>query len=143
RRSASRVALVPDLIAFETRRLRLMAWQERHIAPLAAMNADPEAMRYFPATLAQEQTRAGVEMWRSQFAWLGAFGGTVTPPSETRHHSQWASGSWNPTTAYPGSFTHFLRAPAARRIDGRREGNDGCLCDLRRRDPRREPAPAV
>lgn len=62
---------MPDLIEFETRRLRLVAWQERHIAPLAAMNADPEVMRYFPATLTQEQTRASVEMWRNQFAERG------------------------------------------------------------------------
>jgi RimJ/RimL family protein N-acetyltransferase len=58
-------------IEFETERLRLVAWQERHIAPFAEINADPEVMRYFPATLTEEQTRAGVEIWRSQFAELG------------------------------------------------------------------------
>jgi len=62
---------MPDLIEFETERLRLVAWRERHIAPFAAMNADPEVMRYFPATLTEEQTRAGVEIWRAQFAQRG------------------------------------------------------------------------
>ena len=58
-------------IEFETERLRLLAWQERHIAPLAALNADPEVMRYFPSTLDADQTRAGVDAWRTQFAERG------------------------------------------------------------------------
>lgn len=62
---------MPDPIELETQRLRLVAWQERHIAPFAEMNADPEVMLYFPATLTEEQTRAGVEIWRSQFAERG------------------------------------------------------------------------
>jgi RimJ/RimL family protein N-acetyltransferase len=62
---------MPDLIEFETQRLRLVAWHERHIAPFAAMNADPEVMRYFPATLTEEQTRAAVEIGRNQFAERG------------------------------------------------------------------------
>lgn len=41
------------------------------MAPFAAMNADPEVMRYFPATLTEEQTRAGVESWRTQFTERG------------------------------------------------------------------------
>ena len=55
------------IIEHETERLRLVAWQERHIAPFAAMNADPEVMRFFPATLSEAQTRAGVDVWRAQF----------------------------------------------------------------------------
>jgi RimJ/RimL family protein N-acetyltransferase len=62
---------MPAPIELETQRLRLVAWQERHIAPFAEMNAAPEVMRYFPATLTEEQTRAGVEIWRSQFAERG------------------------------------------------------------------------
>ncbi len=58
---------MPDLIEFETDRLRLLAWQDRHIAPFAAMNADPEVMRYFASTVDEPQTRASVEMWRAQF----------------------------------------------------------------------------
>jgi len=62
---------MPDLIELETERLCLLAWHERHMAPFAAMNADPEVMQYFPATLTEEQTRAGVEIWRTQFAERG------------------------------------------------------------------------
>ena len=35
------------------------------------MNADPEVMRYFPALLSAEQTNAGVDIWRQQFAERG------------------------------------------------------------------------
>ena len=61
----------PDPIELETPRLRLLAWQARHIAPFGEMNADPEVMRYFAATLTLEQTKASVEAWRSQFAERG------------------------------------------------------------------------
>jgi RimJ/RimL family protein N-acetyltransferase len=62
---------LPTPIEFDTERLRLRCWQERHIAPFAALNADPQVMRYFPATVSEEQTRAGVEVWRAQFAESG------------------------------------------------------------------------
>lgn len=58
---------MPRIIEHETQRLRLVGWQERHIAPFATMNADPEVMRYFPAPLSEAQTRAGVDAWRAQF----------------------------------------------------------------------------
>ena len=58
---------MPDIIEFETERLRLVAWQEKHVAPFAAMNADPEVMRYFPAMATEAQTRATVTAWRGQF----------------------------------------------------------------------------
>ena len=35
------------------------------------MNADPEVMRYFPSTLTAEQTNAGIDIWRQQFAERG------------------------------------------------------------------------
>lgn len=58
-------------IEFSTPRLALRAWQSRHRAPFAAMNADPEVMRYFPAVLSAEQTNAGVDIWCQQFAEKG------------------------------------------------------------------------
>lgn len=58
---------MPAIIEFETERLNLIAWQERHVAPFAAMNADPEVMRYFPALATEAQTRAAVTSWRAQF----------------------------------------------------------------------------
>ncbi len=44
----------------ETPRLRLAAWEDRDIAPFAALNADPEVMRHFPATLTADETAAMV-----------------------------------------------------------------------------------
>lgn len=54
-------------IEHDTPRLRLMLWQDRHLAPFAAMNADPEVMRFFPAVQTAEQTRDMVDRWRAQF----------------------------------------------------------------------------
>lgn len=59
------------IIEHETGRLRLLAWQERHVAPFAAMGADPEVMRYFPSTQTEAQSRAAVDGWRAQFAERG------------------------------------------------------------------------
>jgi len=41
-----------------TERLILRQWQQRDLAPFAAMNADPEVMRHFPAPLDTEQSNA-------------------------------------------------------------------------------------
>lgn len=62
---------MPRTLEHETERLRLLAWQERHIAPFAALNADAEVMRYFPSTLTEAQTRAAVAVWQAQFAERG------------------------------------------------------------------------
>lgn len=40
---------------FETDRLILRAFRDQDRAPWAAMNADPEVMRHFPATLSREE----------------------------------------------------------------------------------------
>lgn len=58
-------------IEHETERLRLLTWDERHVGPFAALSADPEVMRYFLAPQSLEQSRASVEMWKSQFAAQG------------------------------------------------------------------------
>ena len=58
-------------IEFDTERLSFRAWQDRHREPFAAMNADAEVMRFFPALVTAEQTNAGIDVWRSQFAEKG------------------------------------------------------------------------
>ncbi len=58
-------------IEFNTSRLALRTWQDRHRAPFAAMNADPAVMRYFPALMSVEQTNAGIDIWGQQFAERG------------------------------------------------------------------------
>jgi RimJ/RimL family protein N-acetyltransferase len=40
----------------ETPRLRLRRWREDDLAPFAALNADPEVMRYFPSPLTRAQS---------------------------------------------------------------------------------------
>ena len=42
----------------ETDRLLLRGWRASDRAPFAAMNADPEVMRYFPAPLSREESDA-------------------------------------------------------------------------------------
>jgi RimJ/RimL family protein N-acetyltransferase len=39
-----------------TGRLKLRQWRDADLAPFAALNADPEVMRYFPSTLTREQS---------------------------------------------------------------------------------------
>jgi len=46
------------MIRLETERLILRRWEERDVAPFAAMNADARVMEYFPATPTFEETRA-------------------------------------------------------------------------------------
>jgi len=58
-------------IEFDTPRLAFRVWQDRHRAPFAAMNADPEVMRHFPALLSAEQTNAGIDIWLQQFEQQG------------------------------------------------------------------------
>lgn len=44
-----------------TPRLRLRRWEPRDAAPFAALNADPEVMRHFPAPLDRAQSDALIE----------------------------------------------------------------------------------
>lgn len=45
-----------EIIPIETDRLLLRSWREADKAPFAALNADPEVMRYFPKTLTREES---------------------------------------------------------------------------------------
>jgi RimJ/RimL family protein N-acetyltransferase len=53
-------------LQLETARLILRPWQERDRAPFAAMNADPEVMRYFPALMTQEESDAAADRYNQQ-----------------------------------------------------------------------------
>ena len=44
----------------ETPRLRLRDWRDADLAPFAAMNADPDVMRFFPSVLTREESDEGV-----------------------------------------------------------------------------------
>ncbi len=51
-----------------TARLLLRRWREQDREPFAALNADPEVMEYFPATLTRQESDAFVERIEAGFA---------------------------------------------------------------------------
>ena len=51
-----------------TSRLLLAPWTERDMPPFAALNADPEVMRYFPKTMTVEESNALVDRLRGMWA---------------------------------------------------------------------------
>ena len=51
----------------ETDRLILREWRDEDCAPFAAMNADPEVMRYFPSVLSRKESDALVDRIESHF----------------------------------------------------------------------------
>lgn len=51
-----------------TQRLRLRPWQASDLEPLAALNADPEVMKYFPDTLDYTESEAMFERVQQHFA---------------------------------------------------------------------------
>lgn len=60
-----------NLIEPETERLILRQWQQSDRAPFAELNADPEVMRYFPATLSQEESNALADRAQAKIEQLG------------------------------------------------------------------------
>lgn len=58
-------------IAFETGRLRLRQWRDQDYAPFAALNADAQVMRYFPAPLTRAESDAMAARCRSLIALHG------------------------------------------------------------------------
>jgi RimJ/RimL family protein N-acetyltransferase len=59
---------MPNIIEFETPRLRLRRWIDADREPFAAMNADPAVMEFFPAPQSRETSDASIDIWQSQFA---------------------------------------------------------------------------
>ncbi|CAN5744061.1 GNAT family N-acetyltransferase [soil metagenome] len=57
-----------DEPSLSTERLVLRRWTEADRDPFAAMNADPEVMRYFPGTLSREHSDALVDRFERGFA---------------------------------------------------------------------------
>lgn len=51
----------------DTPRLRLRGWREADLAPHAAMNADPEVMRYMPSPLSRDESDALVRRIEDHF----------------------------------------------------------------------------
>ncbi|MEV0592570.1 GNAT family N-acetyltransferase [Nonomuraea cavernae] len=55
----------------ETERLIMRRWRDDDRAPFAAMNADPEVMEHFPATMTRAQSDAFVDRIEQRFDELG------------------------------------------------------------------------
>jgi RimJ/RimL family protein N-acetyltransferase len=51
----------------ETARLRLRDWRDEDLEPFAAMNADPEVMRFFPSVIDRAESDAGAGRIRAAF----------------------------------------------------------------------------
>ena len=50
-----------------TERLLMRRWRDADRDPFAAMNADPEVMRYFPAVIAREESDRSVDRFEQRF----------------------------------------------------------------------------
>lgn len=55
-----------NAVELATERLRLRSWREADRAPFAALNADPEVMRFFPATLSRAQSDHSIAVWSGE-----------------------------------------------------------------------------
>lgn len=88
---------MPPLAEILTSRLRLRQWRESDLIPFAAMSADANVMRYFPATLTKEEStdfvlrvmqlidERGWGLWAAEERASGEFIGFVglhTPPND-------------------------------------------------------------
>jgi RimJ/RimL family protein N-acetyltransferase len=56
---------------FCSERLGFRNWTEDDLLPMAAINADPEVMEFFPATVSVEQTKAFIMRMQRQYAAKG------------------------------------------------------------------------
>jgi RimJ/RimL family protein N-acetyltransferase len=95
-------------VAFETDRLLLREWRETDRGPFAAMNADPEVMRYFPSRLTVEETdavlerirlhleRRGFGLWAAEVKETGEFAGYIglAVPSFEAHFTPCVEIGW-------------------------------------------------
>jgi RimJ/RimL family protein N-acetyltransferase len=59
---------VPNKDDPHTERLRLRRWRPEDRVPFADLNADPEVMRYFPATMSRAESDALVDRIEAHFA---------------------------------------------------------------------------
>ena len=57
------------MVTLATPRLILRRWREEDVAPMAAVNADPEVMRWIRdgSVRDERQTRAGVQAWENEW----------------------------------------------------------------------------
>lgn len=107
--------------------VQLRQWRDEDLAPYAAMNADPEVMRYFPARLAFEESRESFERLRAGIAqrgwglWAveidGAFAGFtgLAEPRFTAHFTPCVEIGWRLRREFWGRGLAFAAAQLAER----------------------------
>ena len=88
---------MPVTIEFSTTRLRLRQWTNEDREPFAAMNADPEVMKYFAAVETREGSNRTIDIWRAEL--------------ETRGWSNWAVERMD-----SGAFIGFVGLSVPRRL---------------------------
>ena len=57
---------MPETIEFSTTRLRLRQWSDGDREPFAAMNADPEVMKYFAGVETRQGSNRVIDIWRAE-----------------------------------------------------------------------------
>lgn len=63
--------MAPPPAELVTPRLRLRQWRDADRAAFAQLNADPEVMRFFPATQTREQSDRSIDLWAAEIAERG------------------------------------------------------------------------
>jgi len=58
-------------VELHTQRLLLRPWMDGDREPFAALNADPEVMRYFPALQTRESSDRSIDAWNAEHAERG------------------------------------------------------------------------
>jgi len=60
-----------EIIEFGTERLRLRQWAAQDREPFAAMNADPEVMKYFASVEIRERSFRAIDIWQAELEGRG------------------------------------------------------------------------
>ncbi|MGW2013155.1 GNAT family N-acetyltransferase [Streptomyces nigrescens] len=106
----------------ETPRLILRRWREEDVAPMAAVNADPEVMRWIRdgSVRDEQQTRGGVQAWESEWESQGFglfaqdLGAAVPVPHATRPRQE--EGGFQSLLQHRGRLAiTFLEGPSRKR----------------------------
>jgi RimJ/RimL family protein N-acetyltransferase len=102
------------VIALRTERLVLRGWRKDDLEPFAALNADPEAMRYFPSLLGRPESDEMVDRIRAHLAargfglWAVEAGGVfigfvgLSTPSFEAHFTPCVEVGWRLARAHWG-----------------------------------------